>query len=263
MKQHIIKVILGMLVIGQAMFAQASDNSATIFPAEGNVQCNDYSSNSIIEKMGTTAPAISGTLTGTDNQNDADTLDESVDYTVNAGTMVGFSSSTTPIDYALLKSSKAVTVLIYPSGGVTEDANMELLVDGVPQVISSLSLCYGLGNSAPPPPPPPELSEIPACEDLTGIDGVGISCPTNGTRSVVINMELDSSFYNTDGTQIACICNDQPLVECDPDVTSDDPNSCPINDPNKSGLEVTTHFEFNNDPYFCRTTGGFRVCYPY
>lgn len=263
MKQHGFKLVLGMLIVSLVSWgslAQASDKSASIFPAEGNVQCNDYSSNSVIKEMDTNSPTATGTLTGLDNPNDADSDPESASYTVDGGTVVGFSGSSTPIDYALLKSGRAVSVHIYPSGGVTEDANMKLMVDGVAQPVSAISLCYGLGNQAPSPPEPLVL---PSCNDFTGFDGVGIQCPSDGTRSVVINMELDASFYNTNGTKMACICNDTPKVQCDPNVTSDDPNGCPINDPYKSGTEVTTHIEFNNDPYFCLTIGNERTCYPY
>lgn len=281
MKYPRLHLIATALVLGHAGLSYASNNAAVIFPAEGNKTCNDYAANSMIFQMGTTSPLAFGSLNGPENPKDADSIGESASYSVSGGTMVGFKSESTPIDFALLKSSRNIALIIYPSGGVTEDENMKLTVNGVDQTISAISLCYGLGNVAPPPPPEPEPSIIPACEDLTnssGFDGLQITCPTSGERSVIFNFELDGKpFYSASGTPLACVCNNydvnnkpQPLMECDPNVpylevdgVPVENNACPKPAGSKSGVEVTTHIELNNDPYVCSTIGGKRTCYYY
>ena len=252
---------------GLCILILASSNSVTVFPAEGNKQCSDYSSNSLVKQMGTGSPLASGVVSGAENPNDPDSTGESAAYVVVGGTVASFSAATTPIDYAILKSGRNVSVIIYPSGGVTSDEDMSLIVNAQPLKIDVISLCYGLGNAAPIVPEP-ELSTIPRCEDLFqggGLDSVGVTCPSSGERSLVFNLELDESFYNTDGTPMACVCNSAtPLTECDPTVAAGEPNACP--DPastTKLPTEVTTHIELNNDPYYCTTVAGIRKCYKY
>lgn len=277
MKQHKFLLIATAVILSHAGMSYASDRAAVIFPAEGNKTCNDYAANSKILQMGTTSPVASGgTLTGPENPMDDNSTGESASYSVTDGTLVEF-KSTTPIDFALLKSSRNIALIIYPSGGVEDDANMKLTVNGNAQTISAISLCYGLGNVAPPPPPKPEPSIIPACEDLVDdslFDGLQITCPANGERSVIFNFELDGKqFYNTSETPLACVCNNyvegvpKPLMECDPyepyDPSNLTNNACPQPVGDKSGAEVTTHVELNNDPYVCSTIGGKRTCYYY
>lgn len=265
MKRNLLKPITVALMMGFVSTSYASSNSVTVFPAEGNGQCTDYSSNSLILKMRTTAPELSGVVSGLENPRDTDSTGESAAYEIAGGTVLSFSGSTTPVDYAVLKAGKKVNVIIYPSGGVTSDENMSLVVNGQTLNIEEFSLCYGLGNTAPPAP---EASTIPRCEDLFqggGLDNVGITCPSSGERSLVFNLELDKSFYNTGGTPTACVCNSAtPLTECDPSVAAGQPNACP--DPASAAklpTEVTTHIELNNDPYYCTTVAGIRKCYSY
>ncbi len=253
------------IVLMTGAWVQASDNAVTVIPAEGNKQCSDYASNSLIQQMGANAPGSVGTLVGPENPRDTDTTGESATYVLSNGTVASFSASTTPVDYAILRSSKFIALFIYPSGGVKQDANMKLMVNGQPQSITGISLCYGLGNVAPPPPP---AATIPSCEVLNasqgGIDGVGIVCPSNGERSLIFNLELDKSLYNTANSPVACVCNSAALTECDPGVAAGELNACP--DPasaTKLPTEVTTHIELNNDPYFCTTVAGVRKCYSY
>lgn len=270
MNTKAIRFFATILILGSAATAHASDNAAVIFPAEGNKTCSDYSANSLILQMGTTSPLAAGSLTGSENPRDANTTGEAATYTVTGGKVVGF-NATTPIDYALLKSSRSIALIIYPSGGVTEDANMKLTVGGVDQSITAISLCYGLGNAAPPPPPPAPVLTIPSCDALNangGLDGVQIMCPTNMAKSIVYNFELGESFYSRTGSPIACVCNSAPLQQCDPNVAYDPNNlannACPRPAENgKNGVEVTTHVELNNDPYTCYTIGGTRKCFFY
>jgi len=120
-------------------------------------------------------------------------------------------------------------------------------------------------------------------------DGLVINCPTYGDgtfppRSVIFNFELDGQkFYNTLSTPLACVCNNydnngdgmpdkfdefnkpvpQPLKECNPEKVYPEEGACPQPVGDKSGAEVTTHVELNNDPYLCSTIGGKRTCYYY
>lgn len=269
MKHPTMQVLTTAIILGYAALSCASDKSVTVFPAEGNKQCSDYASNSTVMQMGTTSPVVAGTLSGAENPRDADTTGESVAYTVAGGTVAGFSGATTPIDYALLKSSRSISVIIYPSGGVTQDANMRLTVAGVDQPITAISLCYGLGNAVTPPPPPPPLATLKSCNIDAVLDNTGVSCPANGDRTLVCNFELDKSFYGLkDGSDSCCVCNNtasnDPLTECDPNVVAGGVNACP--DPastTKLPTEVTTHIELNTDPYVCSTVAGKRTCYSY
>ena len=265
MKHLNLHVLTTVLILGYAALSSASDKSATVFPAEGNGGCSDYSSNALILQMGTGSPLVSGTVYGTENPRDVDTSGESAAYTVAGGTVAGFSASTTPIDYAILKSSRNISVIIYPAGGVTSDGNMKLVVGGVTQTITSFNLCYGLGNVAPPPPPPPPLKTLKSCNTSSTLDDTVVAC--GGTaRSLVCNFELDTSFYGLkDGSDTCCVCNSAALMECDPNVPAGGENAC-VSDSSTKALptEVTTHIELNNDPYYCSTVGsGPRICYAY
>jgi len=265
MKHSTLQVVATAFALSYAALSFASDKSATVFPAEGNKQCSDYASNSTVMQMSTSSPLVAGTLSGAENPRDADTTGESAAYTVSGGKVAGFSAATTPIDYAILKSSSKISVIIYPSGGVTSDANMRLTVANVDQTISSISLCYALGNLVAPPPPPPPLLTIKSCNIDAFLDATGVSCPTSGDRTLVCNFELDKSFYGLkNGSDSCCVCNSGTLTECDPDVAAGAPNACP--DPaayGKTPTEVTTHIELNNDPYYCQTVSGKRTCYAY
>jgi len=251
------------LALGNVPGVFASDNSATVLPAEGNVVCADYAATSIILSMDTRSPDASGTLTGEENPADGDTTGESVSYTITNGTSLSFSDSTTPIDYAVVKSGRDVSVAMYPSGGVTSDANITVSAGGVDQDISAFSLCYALGNvAAPTPPPVPKVTK--SCDIDAVLDATGIQCPADGSRALVCNFELDDPFFGTaDGSDTCCVCNNAALTECDATVPSGEPNACPDGGAGKAGTEVTTYIEINNDPYYCLTWGGRRTCYPY
>lgn len=264
MKHLNLQVLTSVLILGYATLTSASDKSVTVFPAEGNGTCSDYSSNSLILQMGTGSPLVSGMVYGAENPRDADTSGESAAYAVAGKTVASFSASTTPIDYAILKSSRNISVIIYPAGGVTSDANMSLIVAGVPQTISAINLCYGLGNVAPPPPPPPPLKTLKSCNTSSLLDETSVSCG-GSARHLVCNFELDKSFYGLkDGSDSCCVCNSTALIECDPNVPAGGLNACTSTSTKTLPTEVTTHIELNNDPYYCTTVGsGPRICYAY
>lgn len=258
MNQPIMRSLTTAILLGHAALASASDNSATVLPAEGNVQCSDYAANDTILQMGSSKLIAAGTLSGAENPNDADTTGESVAYTLSGGTVVGFSAATTPIDYAILKSGSNVSVLLYPSGGVTEDGDMRLTVNGVDQTIASMSLCYGLGNEVAPPPPPPPLKTLKSCDIDAVLDATGVSCPANGERTLVCNFELDKSFFGmNDGSDTCCVCNSAALTECDPTQPAGGTNAC-LNDgaSKTTAAEVPVNIELNNDPYYQSCVAG-------
>lgn len=255
--------ILGVIMTlsGFMMAATASDKSVTVFPAEGNKQCSNFSLNVIRQINGVISPTTGTISDGT----------KSASYAISAGgTVMSFSNATAPIDYVLLKNSGNVSFIIYPSGGVTSDGNMKLTVGSVDFPITAYSLCYGLGNVVAPPPPPPPLKTLKSCSSGGGggsfLDGTGITCPASG-RTLVCNVELDKPFYGlNDGTDTCCVCNNANnagLAECNPNAPAGEPNACPKATAATNPVEVTTHIELNNDPYYCTTIGGSRTCFRY
>lgn len=279
-KRFIIPVTAAFMALYIPLLVHASDNSVTILPAEGNVQCSDYAANRIVLSMDSSNPDASGTVFGADDPNDADEMGESANYTIDSLTSLSFSGATAPVDFAILKNARTVSVIMYQSGGVDNDANMTLPGD---LEISAFSLCYALGNTEPPPPPPPVAKTIPVCEVLdpfttASLDDTGVVCPADtadSPRSLVCNIELDQPFYGLIESDSCCICNNGTdgsevgLVECDPDLVAGETNpdtglsSCLDTTSKDRPLEVTTHIEFNNDPYYCTTIGGRRTCYAY
>lgn len=265
MKRHPLQLIATIVFLGYAGLVQASDKSAVIFPAEGNKQCSDYAANSTILQMGTNSPLASATLTGAENPMDADTTGESVGYAIAGEKVVSFSGATTPIDYALLKSGKNVSLIVYPSGGVTEDANMKLTIGGVDQTITAISLCYGLGNVAPTPPVV-ELKTLPSCGMTSLLDATGVSCQAGSPKSLVCNFELDKPFFGlNDNTDSCCVCNGAALVECDPTQPAGGANSCLSDSASatKEGAVVPVIIELNNDPYYVSCVSGICTYYRY
>lgn len=136
--------------------AQASENSVTIIPAEGNGNCNDYAANSTILSM---APDGVGTLSGPDG--------ESGTYTLTTDLKTLSFNTTIPMDYAVLKSKRTISVLFYQSGGIDNDSSMTIPGD---LVISGFEMCYGLGNLAAPVNQPPVLDPIGDKEVTDGND---------------------------------------------------------------------------------------------
>ena len=248
---------------GGTTAALASDNSATVLPTAGYLGCHNYAAGQGILSMLTRAPGESGSLDGPENPEDNDASGESADYKItDNGTRLSFSNSTTPIDFAVIKYNRHISLLMYPSGGVTSDANMTATVNGKNKLIQAFALCYGLGNEVPPP------TTLKSCDFEGMLDETGISCPETGERALVCNFELDVPFYGTaDGSDTCCVCNNQPLPECDPNVVAGDTGACTLPkatvDPTLRPTEVTTHIEINNDPYYCLTAGGKRKCYKY
>jgi len=153
----------------------------------------------------------------------------------------------------------------YTYDGTTKaDSNLGYLKStGTYQGVQGVAICTD-GSELP------SAKKIPNCTDFltnnNGIDGVGITCPSSGATSIIYNFEVGKPFFNTNGTPMACVCGNggQPLFECNPNVPAGESGACPSNTTGtKTGTEVTTHVEINNDPYVCSTVGGTRTCYYY
>jgi len=275
MNRNSLQVCTALLFMSFAGFASATQpvsKAAVVFPIEGNATCNTFAKNKIIKEMRAQPAAPSGTVSNGIH---------SASYAGGGSTTASFSASTIPIDFVILKSGGYGSLFIYPSGGVIEDAGMQLMASKsskqapTAQPIEAITLCYGLGNEMPP-----QVS-IPLCNDpenpAFNLDELQITCPTptdgKPKRSIIFNFELDGQeFYNTENSALACVCNSpKPLPLCNPNVPyledefgePVDNNACPKPAASKSGVEVTTHIELNNDPYVCSTIGGKRTCYYY
>ncbi|MBL8473845.1 MAG: hypothetical protein JNM98_18790 [Rhodocyclaceae bacterium] len=214
--------------------------------------------------MGANSPVTNSnvTLSGPDMTNDSDSLPEQVSYFLSAdGKSLSFSptSTNTPIDYAVLKSGSTVSVVIYPAGGVTSDAHLSIPgPSNTTMPISSFSLCYNLGNSAPVP----VRTTTPSCSDQMSLDQQGIAC-NGGAPVLICSIELDQPFFGMKTGDRCCVCNHEALVECDPSLPEGAAGSCPGPTHNGAPKEVQTTIEINKDPYYCLSLGGTRTCYYY
>lgn len=257
-------LVLVTSLVGSA--AWASEKSVTIFPAEGNKTCSDYASNKLVLSMSVNSPILGTpvTISGTDLSTDGDSLPEVITYTMSAdGKTLKFDPKTnTPIDYAVLKSGSAVSVIIYPSGGVSADTNMTIPgPNNTTLPISGFSLCYGLGNTVPTPPEPIKAL-TPSCSDKMSLDLQGITCD-GGAPVLICSIELNQPFFGMQTGDKCCVCNHEALVECDPNLPEGTKGSCPGPTHNEAPKEVTTTIEINKDPYYCTTVGGKKTCYLY
>lgn len=121
--------------------------------------------------------------------------------------------------------------------------------------------------------PADDLNVVPSCSAIKALDETGITCPKKKEGRVLIcSMELDKPFFGLNkGTSNCCVCDtDAPKSnqasrnpkQCNPNVPAGGKNACTKADSGKA-VEVSTIMEFNNDPYYCTTTGGTRTCFSY
>lgn len=163
------------------------------------------------------------------------------------GSTLGFREATVPINFAVIRSGLKLTVIRYPSDGVLGDQGLQILVDGH---IDELSLCYGLGLQIGGAP------VVPVCPSCAGVSG----------RTLMCSFDLNSPQSSGDASRACCICNNDsgPLKACNPNAVGGQPNACVDGGTtSKTGLDVPTSVEFNNDPYVCNVSGGVRTCYKY
>jgi hypothetical protein len=103
-------------------------------------------------------------------------------------------------------------------------------------VIAAVSVPVVLATNVPEPPPPPEpppaeappSGVIPDCGVKGSIDKTSITCPTDGSPTVVCNLELNASNFGLDDED-CCTCNAGPgFTECDPSIA---PPADPLDPP--------------------------------
>lgn len=254
---------LGLSVMLTGMAAEALAGSTftiTEFKAEGNVNCNDYALNSLVNSLSTSKPVLTGgTLVSGSQEVDyyfSDEGDEPDPTTLN----FAIKGASENIDYAVLKNAtgKEVTVLIYLSGGIKLDTNMRLPSQGN---IGAISLCYGLGNETLSPPEIPV--DVPRCEEVTNLDGTGIDCSgvPSDQRRVISSLNLDAA----DGGFAFCTCNvaEGEAQECDPGLTVDDFNfssdGCLSGEPNNA-MPSETQLINDGTTYCYNDPNGRRRC---
>lgn len=192
-----------------------SENSTDVWPAEGNVRCSDYFSNSVVREASTTnllgdalpdGSGATGNYNPLDPADDPDyTNDEVVNFTVvkdAAGAPIAISSfgASTRINAVILKAGRHVNLFVEPAGGVTMDSNLAL-ENGDP--ISAVSFCYGITYSEPV-----VSNAIPSCQIEGDYDkcesGEAFECDLSVTTGIVNGVEVET------GTKVSCCA-------CDPD----------------------------------------------
>jgi hypothetical protein len=223
-----------------------SNNSVTVIPAEGSVQCKTYASNSQILSASTSNTSATDTLNGPN----AATF--TYELAGSNPQIMEFTASTT-VDFVILKNANEVNVFYYASGGVTEDGNLKL-ASGKP--IKAISFCYGLSNGNNPP----AISELPNCNVAGGIDSTTIICPTNGSRAFVCNFEPDKKFFGLNDEN-CCVCNYGDVKPCNPNLEVGEEGACPKE--YEELTEVPSLIEAVKNPgtFYCLTLGGRRTCY--
>lgn len=213
--------------------------ASTVQNLKGTMACTDIQS-----RVGCTISGSSGTCTGSGiTASIQANSDGSISWTA--------SSTGALVTEALVAGTNGGNTCEYVySGGSTSGTQQGYLKStGSYQGVQSVSLCTS-GITAPQP------KTTPTCESI------GVTCPSTH-KSLIYKFDLDTqggSFYNAQ----ACVCNNggQPLLECNPNVPAGQAGACPTTG-TKTGTEVTTHIELNNDPYYCATIGGTRTCYYY
>ena len=183
-------------------------------------------------------------------------------YTMNANGSLNWTSNGQRVTEVLVAGTAGgqTCEYVYPNGATEGHGLGYEKSTGAYQNVQNVALCT---DNAPPPPPPLSRS-IPTCQSLNasgGLDGLQITCPSDTTKqSVIYNFEYGKSFFNTDGTPIACVCNSAALPECDPNKKAGEVGACISANGSKLGAEIPVIIEVNNDPYTCKTYGSTKIC---
>jgi hypothetical protein len=108
-------------------------------------------------------------------------------------------------------------------------------------VIAAISVPVVLATNVPEPPPPPEAPPpraIPNCEAKGTLDQTSVGCPTDGSQTLVCNLELKDALgdptrnFGLDNED-CCTCNvpaGEELTECDPNIDPPALGACPLAD---------------------------------
>ncbi len=162
----------------------------------------------------------------------------------------GYIGQGSPISTTLTAGTHVISAQVQDSGGLVGSAQITLAVDA---------------------------SVVPQCQTAAGgasvlINGTAVTCPTDGAPRVVCSADIsnDADKFKL-SQQACCVCGaGVEATECDPDlpavptepVPAGEPGPCPVAKA-FDNLQVPTTIMFNNDPYYCVTSGGVRKCYAY
>lgn len=250
------RLLLMTAVVVLAAPVQAADRTTPTTTALGtSATCSRFANPMLVRQMGTGAglrlrPGGSLQLSGPEPGSGRIGLGRSRPATAKLfmdGSTLGFRDATIPINFAIIRSGLKLTIIRYPSDGVISDQGLQIFIDGQ---IDELSLCYGIGLQIGGAP------VVPVCP----------SCAANAGRTLMCTFDLNAPKSSGDASRSCCICNNPtgPLKACDPNAVGGQPNACIDNGTvSKTGLDVPTTVEFNNDPYVCNVSGGVRTCYKY
>lgn len=256
--------VLGLTSWSGVVLSQST--SVVQIASQGGGQCNNFAINNISQIPGTGNGQVdpgNGTL-GSGSATASYTLSQ------NRQTF-GFSSSSKPINFAVLKSNNLVRVFYYAPGGVTEDNGL-VLNNSSPfnatawQPINNVTLCYGQTGGTGPSTLP---AALPTCNQVTNLDGTGVNCPDDLFEQRIL-VSFDPS--RPTGDPVVCTCNlGDPAfgggfkpcdanVEWDRAITPLRPAGyCGGDGPLKA---LPSKVEFGNDgTWTCRTIGGERQCW--
>lgn len=214
-----------------------------------------------------------GTCTATDPNNEARTFTATSEVDQGVVKWSIDSKSTIGADTALVHAMRDnyACAYSYPSDVVSGSGGYENR-KGEMRQIKSVYVCADSKDDHSEEVPSERQVTI-ACENLldskTGmpaIDATGVQCPSDGSTTLVCNIELTDDFGNPvpffglNDADSCCVCNRDALAECDPGLPESQ-GGCPIS--GDFDKEVTSFIELNNDPYYCRTIGGQRRCFRY
>lgn len=197
--------------------------------------------------LATTVANLKGVYTCSDIQGRSQVIGT---LTTNANGSINWNSNSQRVTEVLVTGTGGGNTCEYVyAAGATSGNNLGYLKStGSYQNVQGVSLCT---DGALPPPP----KTTPTCASI------GVACPSGTNRSLINISNLDAAggaFFNAQ----ACVCNSPALQECNSNVPAGQLGACTAAVV-KTGTEVTTHIEMNNDPYYCTTIGGTRTCYAY
>ncbi len=192
---------------------------------------------------------ITVTFAGTASDTKDGNLSQALVWTSSLDGFIGGGSS---ISTTLTAGTHNITAQVEDSGGLLGSAQITLIVDA-----SVVSQCQSVAGGA-----------------SVLINGTAVTCPTDGSGNllprVVCSADISDDADQFELSQQGCCVCGATAVECNPDlpavpndpIPAGAPGPCPVAKA-FDNLQVPTTILFNNDPYYCTTTGGRRTCYAY
>lgn len=259
--KSVIPILLAIAVVTPVATATASENSAGITPVVGPLgPCKVIAIPQTALQMGTSNVVNFGKnpsstkVTGPVAPERSSVRSNESATVFGTRSSLGFKNATTRINFAVVRSGSNSAVHRYPSGGVTSDNGLRVIVGGSARPIDEINLCYALSGPVDPDPPQAPIAACPLAPN----------CPDDGERRLVcdVNLSDDGEFSGGVTAGNCCVCNGDPLAPCDPELDAGVAGSCLDVDATAAN-EVPTSIELNEDPYVCTTSGGKRTCYKY